>query len=93
MKKFPKNYPYTPQILWRYSVFNYFGGPICCDCDLGPITIVMNRIIMNMTTAIMIIIVHIIDLYFELNKSLKDNWSNLRPFFELSEVILTIFSG
>jgi hypothetical protein len=51
----------------------------------------MNKTIINITTEIIIIIIHIIILYFELNKSLKDNWSKLRPFFELSEVILTIF--
>jgi hypothetical protein len=51
----------------------------------------INKINMKMTIEIMIII--IIDLYFELNKSLKDNWSKLRPLFELSEIHLTIFSA
>jgi Na+/H+-dicarboxylate symporter len=47
---------------------------------------------MNTITEIMIIIVHIIVLYLELNKSLNDNLSKFRPLFKLSEVILTIFS-
>jgi hypothetical protein len=25
-EEFPKNYPYTPQLPWRYSIINYFGG-------------------------------------------------------------------
>jgi hypothetical protein len=53
----------------------------------------MINIVMNTMTEIMIIIIHIIILYLKLNKSLKDIWSRFRPLFELSEVILTIFSA
>jgi hypothetical protein len=48
---------------------------------------------MNTITEIIIIILHIIVLYFELNKSLKDNWSKFKPLFELSDVKFTIFSA